>query len=162
MATHIDMPTQHTFLVAGGDWEARGAGRVGAEAQEARITGYTQVRPAGHGLFHVRSTMIVHTHIPFEVKQTYEIRDTGDGERYQFVSQNDRVGEMVGEIWLLPSYILLHSASVKGRFRGSEILLRRTPEHYTAIGQFIADRRAQSVWEVELRRLHPESDSISV
>jgi hypothetical protein len=156
MTTRVDMPAPHTFWVAAGDWEARGTGRVGPEGREARITGFTQVRPAGHGRFRVQSTMIVHTPVPFEVKQSYEIRDTGNGERYQFVSQNDRVGEMAGEIWLLPNYILLHSASAKGRFRGSEILLRRTPEHYTAIGQFIADRRAQSVWEVQLRRVSPE------
>jgi hypothetical protein len=160
MSTHIEMPTQHTFLVAAGDWEARGTGRVGADGREAQITGFTRVRPAGDGLFRVESTMIVHAHFPFEVKQTYEIRETSTPNRFQFVSHNDRVGEMVGEIWLLPNYIVLHSASAKGRFRGSEVLLRRTPEHYTAIGQFLADRRAQSVWEVQLRRVPSEGSGL--
>lgn len=157
MTTRLATPAPHTFWVAAGDWEAAGTGRVGPDGRVATITGFTQVRPAGSGRFRVQSTMIVHAQFPFEVKQTYDIRDTGNGERYHFVSQNDRVGEMEGEIWLLPNYILLHSASVKGRFRGSEILWRRTPEHYTAIGQFIADRRAQSVWEVQLRRVSPEA-----
>jgi len=160
MATDIEMPTQHTFLVAAGDWEARGTGRVGADGREAGISGFTQVQPEGSGLFHVQSTMIVHTIIPFEVKQTYEIRETSTPHRFQFVSHNDRVGEMAGEIWLLPNYIVLHSASIKGRFRGSEVLLRRTSEHYTAIGQFLADRRAQSVWEVQLRRITAEGGGI--
>jgi hypothetical protein len=160
MSTHIEMPTQHTFLVAAGDWEARGSGRVGADGREARITGFTQVRPDGAGNFRVQSTMIVHAQFTFEVKQTYEIHETSTQNRFHFVSHNDRVGEMTGEIWLLPNYIVLHSASTKGRFRGSEVLFRRTTEHYTAIGQFLADRRAQSVWEVQLRRVSAEGAGI--
>jgi hypothetical protein len=61
----------------------------------------------------------------------------------------------------MPTYIMLHYGSSKGRFRGWELLLRRTPEHYTAIGQFVADGRTQTVWEVELRRKAGE-DSFAI
>ena len=100
--------------------------------------------------------MIIHASIPFEVEQHYEVKSTSTPERYTFVSRNDRIGELSGEIWLLPAYILLHYASSKGRFRGSELLIRRTPNHYTAIGQFVADGGAQTVWEVQLKKVGGE------
>lgn len=156
MATRFDTTPQHTFMVADGKWDARGIGRVGPEGREARITGHTEIRNRGGGLVSAASTMIVHAQFPFEVRQVYEVRSTSAPERYTFVSTNDRIGELSGEIWLLPTYITLHYGSSKGRFRGWELLLRRTPEHYTAIGQFVADGRSQTVWEVELRRTSNE------
>lgn len=156
MATRFDTIAQHTFLVADGKWDARGTGRVGPEGTEASITGHTEVRRHGGDLTTARSTMIVHSTVPFEVHQDYEIRRSSIPDRFTFVSRNDRVGELNGELWLLPGYILLHYASPKGRFRGSEILIRRTAQHYTAIGQFVADQRAQTVWEVELQRISEE------
>lgn len=156
MATQLDVPSHHTFLVADGKWEARGTGLVGSAGMKAAISGYTEVQQRGAGLLTARSTMIVHASIPFEVEQHYEVKSTSTPERYTFVCRNDRIGELSGEIWLLPAYILLHYASSKGRFRGSELLIRRTPGHYTAIGQFVADGSAQTVWEVQLKRVGGE------
>lgn len=152
MATRFDISSRHTFLVSDGNWEAVGVGWVGDEAREARITGHTEVRSLGAGATVVESTMTVHADVPFEVHQHYEVRRAAVPERLRFVSRNDRLGELKGEINLFQDYILLHYASAKGRFRGSECLLRRSPDHYTAIGQFIADGRTQTMWEVELRR----------
>jgi len=161
MATRLGTTPQHTFMVADGKWDARGIGRVGPEGREARISGHTEVRNRGDGLVTASSSMIVHADFPFEVRQEYEIRSTSTPERFTFVSRNDRIGELSGEIWLMSTYITLHYGSSKGRFRGWEILLRRTPEHYTAIGQFVADSRTQTIWEVELRRTTDE-DSFSI
>ena len=152
MATRFDTSSQHTFLVTDGEWEARGKGLVGAEARETEITGRTSIHSRGGGLITAESLMTVHADIPFAVRQSYEVRRTPLPERYTFVSRNDRIGELEGEIWLLPEYVVLHYASPKGRFRGSEILIRRSPDRYTAVGHFVADHRAQTVWEVELTR----------
>jgi hypothetical protein len=157
MATRFDTASEHTFLISDGLWEARGRALVGPEARDAVITGRTEVRGLGGGLILAESTMTVQADVPFEVRQSYEIRRTAIGERFTFVSHNDRIGDMEGEVWLLPDYILLHYASAKGRFRGSEMLIRRAPDHYTAVGNFVADRRAQTVWEVELRRVATSS-----
>jgi hypothetical protein len=32
------------------------------------------------------------------------------------------------------------------------MLIRRSSDRYTAVGHFVADQRAQTVWEVELTR----------
>ena len=152
MATRFDTSSQHTFLVADGQWEARGRGLVGPDAREAEISGRTSVRTRGGGLITVESVMTVHADIPFDVRQVYEVRRTILPERLTFVQRNDRIGELEGEIWLLPDYVVLHYASPKGRFRGSEMLIRRSPDRYTAVGHFVADTRAQTVWEVELTR----------
>jgi hypothetical protein len=153
MATRFDIASRHTFLVSDGAWEATGTGWVGDDAREAKITGHTEVRALGGGAIVVESSMTVHADVPFEVHQHYEVRSTGAPERFRFVSRNDRLGELKGEINLLPDYIVLHYASAKGRFRGSEVLIRRAPDRYTAIGQFAADGHTQTMWEVELQRL---------
>ena len=152
MAARPDTASRHTFLIADGTWEAHGTGWVGDDAREARITGNTEIRVLGPGALVVESLMTVHADVPFEVRQHYEVRGTAVPERYRFVSRNDRLGELRGEISLLPEHIMLHYASAKGRFRGSEVLIRRAVDHYTAIGQFIADNHTQTMWEVELRR----------
>lgn len=152
MATRIGTTSEHTFLVADGEWEARGKGLVGPDAREAEISGRTSIQNRGGGLITAESLMTVHGDLPFAVRQVYEVRRTILPERLTFVSRNDRIGELEGEIWLLPEYVLMHYASAKGRFRGSEMLIRRSPDHYTAVGHFVADHRAQTVWEVELTR----------
>jgi hypothetical protein len=152
MATRYGTSSEHTFLVADGEWEARGRGLVGPDARDAEITGRTSIKSRGGGLITAESLMTVHADIPFDVRQMYEVRRTILPERLTFISRNDRIGELEGEIWLLPDYVVLHYASPKGRFRGSEMLIRRSPDHYTAVGHFVADRRAQTVWEVELTR----------
>jgi hypothetical protein len=152
MATRSDTASRHTFLVADGIWEAHGTGWVGDDAREARISGRTEIRGLGAGAIVVESSMIVHADVPFEVRQHYDVRGTAVPERYRFVSRNDRLGELKGEISLMPDHIMLHYASAKGRFRGSEVLIRRGPDHYTAVGQFIADNHTQTMWEVELKR----------
>ena len=152
MATRISTPSEHTFLVADGEWEARGKGLVGPDAREAEISGRTSILSRGGGLITAESLMTVHTDIPFDVRQIYEVRRTILPERLTFVSRNDRIGELEGEIWLLPEYVMMHYASAKGRFRGSEMLIRRSPDRYTAVGHFVADHRAQTVWQVELTR----------
>jgi hypothetical protein len=151
MATRFDTTSRHTFLVSDGAWVALGTGWVGDDAREARITGHTEIRVLGGGVA-VESTMAVHTDVPFDVHQHYEVHGTSVPERFRFVSRNDRLGELKGEIHLLPDYIVLHYASAKGRFRGFEMLIRRAPDHYTAVGQFIADGHTQMAWEVELKR----------
>ena len=161
MATRTDPTTQHTFLVVDGRWQARGTGVVGPMGMGGTITGNTVVTNRGGGLVTAESLMVVHASLSFEVHQQYEVRRTSNPDRYQFLTRSDRIGELQGELWLLPSYIMLHYASAKGRFRGSEVLIRRTPEHYTAIGQFIADSKAQTVWEVELHRV-AEDDPLSL
>lgn len=152
MATRFETASEHTFLVSDGVWEAHGRALLGADAREAEVHGRTEVRGLGGGFVAADSIMTVQAEVPFEVRQAYEVQSTSAPERLTFLSRNDRIGELVGELWLLPDYILMHYASPKGRFRGSEILIRRSADHYTAIGQFVADRRAQTVWEVELRR----------
>lgn len=152
MATRFDITSRHTFMVSDGAWEALGTGWVGDDAREARITGHTEIRVLGGSGIVVESSMTVHADAPFEVHQHYDVRGTSIPERFRFVSRNDRLGELKGEIHLLPDYILLHYASAKGRFRGSETLIRRALDHYTAVGQFIADGHTQTMWEVELKR----------
>jgi hypothetical protein len=49
MATRFDTSSQHTFLVADGQWE-RGRGLVGLDAREAEIIGHTSIRTRGGGL----------------------------------------------------------------------------------------------------------------
>ncbi len=152
MATGVDAATRHTFLVTDGSWDAEGTGWVGDDARPAKITGHADFRGLGGGLIVVESVMTVHADSVFEVRQHYDVRATRIPERYAFVLRTDRVGELKGDASLLADYLVYHYSSTKGRFRGSEILIRRSPDHYTAIGQFIADARTQIVWEVELRR----------
>jgi hypothetical protein len=153
MATRFETASHHTFLVSDGVWEAEGTGWVGDDAREAAISGRTEVRGLGGGLTVADSLMTVHAEVPFEVHQQYDVRATPNPDRYVFVSRNDRVGELSGEVSLMPDYIVLHYASAKGRWRGAEMLIRRSPDHYTAVGQFVADRRTQTIWQVELRRV---------
>jgi hypothetical protein len=152
MATQFETAARHTFLVVDGAWDARGTGWVGDDARAAEITGHTEFRNVGGGLIVVESIMTVHAEPLFEVRQHYDVRSTRIPERYAFVLRTDRVGELKGDVCLLRDYMVLHYASPKGRFRGSEILIRRDLDHYTAVGQFTADARTQIVWEVELRR----------
>jgi hypothetical protein len=153
MATRFDTSYEHTFLLADGVWEARGRALAGPDANEALVTGTSNVRVLGGGHIAVDSVMTVQAGIPFEVRQRYTITRTPTAERLTVVSRNDRIGELIGEMWLLGDSIQYHYASAKGRFRGGEWLRRRTPDHYTAIGHFVADGRAQIVWEVDLRRV---------
>ena len=37
------------------------------------------------------------------------------------------------------------------------MLIRRSPDRYTAVGHFVADKRAQTVWEVELTRISSDA-----
>ena len=153
MATRFDTSYEHTFLLADGVWEARGRALLGPDANEAVVTGTSNVRVLGGGQISIESVMTVRAGIPFEVRQRYTITRTSSAERLQVISRNDRIGELTGEMWILGDGIQYHYASAKGRFRGGEWLRRRSPEHYTAIGHFVADGRAQVVWEVELRRV---------
>jgi hypothetical protein len=152
MATQFETASPHTFLVTDGAWDARGTGWVGDDAREAEITGHTEFRNLGGGLIVVESVMTVHAEPVFEVRQHYDVHRTRIPERYSFVLRTDRVGELKGDLSLLRDYMVLHYASPKGRFRGAEILIRRGPDRYTAVGQFTADARTQIVWEVELTR----------
>ena len=57
--------------------------------------------------------------LPFEVWQRYEFRQSDRPNTWNFVSQNDRVGEMTGEVVFWGPYAIMHYTSAKGRFRGS-------------------------------------------
>ena len=144
---------QHTFLLREGVWEAEGTGYVAADAAEARITGRTEVRHPGPDRITNEGWMKVHTPTEFEIWQRYEFRPGTRPHTWTFVSHNDRVGELTGEVLFWGPYALIHYASAKGRFRGSEMLTRVNDEEYTSVGKFIADGRAETVWAVRLRRV---------
>ena len=142
---------QHTFLLREGTWEAEGRGLLGVEATEARITGRTVVRHPEPDRITNEGWMRVHSSPAFEVWQRYEFSPTDRQGTWTFVSRNDRVGELRGEVLFWGPHALLHYASAKGRFRGSECMTRVSDEHYTSVGEFIADGRAETVWSVELK-----------
>ena len=143
----------HTFLLREGVWEAEGRGLSGTDHAEARITGRTEIRHPLSDRITNEGWMRVHTTPVFEIWQRYEFAPSGRPDTWTFVSKNDRVGELTGEILFWGSHLILHYASAKGRFRGSELLTRVHDGHYTSIGEFIADGRAEMVWSVDLRRV---------
>lgn len=155
MVVRIEHPQeQHSFLLKEGVWEADGRGYVAAEAKDARITGRTTVRHPDSDRITNEGWMKVHTlPIHFEVWQRYEFRPSDRPNTWNFVSQNDRVGELTGEVVFWGTYAILHYASAKGRFRGSELMTRVSENEYTSIGKFIADGRAETVWSVRLVRV---------
>ena len=154
MTVHTEHPhDQHSFLLREGVWEAEGTGYVAADGVEARITGRTEVRHPSADRITNEGWMKVHTRTEFEIWQRYEFRPGTRPHTWSFVSSNDRVGEMTGEVLFWGPYALMHSASAKGRFRGSEMLTRISDTEYTSVGKFIADGRAETVWSVRLRRV---------
>lgn len=144
---------EHTFLLREGVWEAAGTGYVAADAVEARITGRTEVRHPAADRITNEGWMKVHTRKEFELWQRYEFRRDARPNTWTFVSHNDRVGELTGEVLFWGPHAIIHYASAKGRFRGSELLTRMSDEEYTSVGKFIADGRAETVWSVRLRRV---------
>lgn len=154
MAVHTENPQeQHTFLLREGVWEAAGRGLLGADAAEARITGRTVVRHPAPDRITNEGRMTVHTAPVFEIWQRYEFQPSERANTWSFVSRNDRVGELTGEILFWGPNALLHYASAKGRFRCSELMTRESENEYTSIGEFIADGRAELVWSVRLTRV---------
>ena len=144
---------EHTFLLREGVWEAAGTGYMAADAVEAPITGRTEVRHPAADRITNEGWMKVHTRKEFELWQRYEFRRDARPNTWTFVSHNDRVGELTGEVLFWGPHAIIHYASAKGRFRGSELLTRVSDEEYTSVGKFIADGRAETVWSVRLRRV---------
>ncbi len=154
MVVHTEHPQeQHTFLLQEGVWEAEGQGYVSSSGTEARITGRTEIRHPDNEHITLESSMRVHTLPLFEVWQRYDFRPGGRRNTWAFVSKNDRVGELNGEVLFWGQHALVHYASPKGRFRGSELMTRVNENEYTTTGKFIADGRAEMVWTVRLRRV---------
>ncbi len=154
MTVHTQNPQdQHTFLLREGVWEAEGTGYVAADAAEARISGRTEVRHPGPDRITNEGWMKVHTKTVFEIWQRYEFRPGSRPNTWTFVSHNDRVGDMTGEVLFWGPYALIHCASAKGRFRGSETLTRVSDSEYSSVGKFVADGRAETIWAVRLRRV---------
>ncbi len=155
MAVHTERPQdQHTFLLEEGIWEAEGTGLLPATGTEARIAGRTEVRHDG-GKITNEGWMRVQTIPAFEVQQRYEFKPARRANTWSFISNNDRVGEMTGEIVFWGPHALLHYSTAKGRFRGSELMTRVSESEYTAMGKFTADGRAEIVWSVRLTRVSP-------
>jgi hypothetical protein len=153
MVVRIEQPqVQHTFLLREGIWEADGQGWMAAEGTEARITGRTEIRHPDPDHIVNEGWMRVHTAPLFEVWQRYEFRPGLRHNTWSFVSKNDRVGELTGEVVFWGPHAILHYASAKGRFRGSELITRVNDDEYTSIGKFIADGRAELLWSVRLKR----------
>lgn len=155
MVVHTEHPKdQHSFLLQEGVWDAEGRGYVATEAIDAKITGRTTVRHPAPDRITNEGWMRVHTSpIPFEVWQRYEFKPSDRPNTWNFVSQNDRVGELTGEVVFWGQHAILHYASAKGRFRGAEWMTRVNPNEYTSIGKFIADGKAETVWSVRLVRI---------
>ena len=155
MAVQTQHPhDQHTYLLAEGTWEAEGTGLLPATGTEAKIIGRTQIRHDGERITN-EGWMRVQTLPAFEVQQRYEFRPARRANTWSFVSNNDRVGEMTGEVVFWGPHAMLHYSTAKGRFRGSELMTRVSDTEYTAIGKFTADGRAEIVWSVKLRRVDP-------
>jgi hypothetical protein len=145
---------QHTFLLKEGVWEAEGRGYVAAEGRDARISGRTTIRHPSPDVITSEGFMRLHTApVAFEVAQRFDFHPSERPNTWTFVSHNDRVGELTGEVVFWGEYALIHYASAKGRFRGSELMTRVTDTEYTSIGKFIADGRAETVWSVRLVRV---------
>jgi hypothetical protein len=159
MVVHTEHPKdQHSFLLEEGVWEAEGRAYVPADGRESRISGRTTVRHPGEGRITNEGWMRVHTApIAFEVWQRFEFRPSERPNTYTFVSQNDRVGELTGEIVFWGPHAILHYASAKGRFRGSEWMTRVGAREYTSTGKFIADGKAETIWSVRLTRVEDPS-----
>jgi hypothetical protein len=100
MVVHTEHPQgQHSFLLQEGVWEAEGRGYVAAEGLDTRITGRTTVRHPAPDRITNEGWMRVHVApIAFEVWQRYEFRPSDRPHIWNFVSQNDRVGELTGEV----------------------------------------------------------------
>ena len=155
MVVHTQHPQeQHSFLLREGVWDAEGRAYVAAEGIETRISGRTTVRHPSPERITNEGWMRVHTTpLAFEVWQRYEFRPSDRPNTWNFVSQNDRVGELTGEVVFWGPHAILHYASAKGRFRGSELMTRVSETEYTSLGKFIADGRAETVWSVRLVRV---------
>ncbi len=155
MVVHTEHPKdQHSFLLKEGVWDAEGKGYVAADGREMRINGRTTVRhPAPDRITNEGWMRLSSTPIPFEVWQRYEFRPSERPHTWNFVSQNDRVGELTGEVVFWGPHAILHYASAKGRFRGSEWMTRVTDHEYTSTGKFIADGKAETIWSVRLTRV---------
>lgn len=151
MILHTEHP--HSFLLREGVWDAEGRGYVPSDGKEARITGRTTVRHPSPERITNEGWMRVHTApIAFEVWQRYEFRPSDRPHTWTFVSQNDRVGELTGEVVFWGPHAILHYASAKGRFRGSEWMTRISENEYTSTGKFVADGKVETVWSVRLTR----------
>jgi hypothetical protein len=145
---------QHSFLLKEGVWEAEGRGYVTAEGKDARISGRTTIRHPSPDHITTEGFMRLHTApIAFEVWQNFDFRPSDRPNAWTFVSHNDRVGELTGEVVFWGDYALIHYASAKARFRGSELMTRVNDGEYTSIGKFIVDGRAETVWSVRLVRV---------
>jgi hypothetical protein len=155
MVVHTEHPKdQHSFLLKEGVWDAEGRAYVPADPREAKITGRTTVRHPAPERITNEGWMRVHTSpIPFEVWQRFEFRPSDRPNTWNFVSQNDRVGELTGEVVFWGPHAILHYASAKGRFRGSEWMTRVSDNEYTSTGKFIADGKAETIWSVRLVRV---------
>jgi hypothetical protein len=155
MVLHTEHPRdQHSFLFKEGVWEAEGHGYVASEGRDARITGRTTVRHPSPDRITSEGFMRLHTApVAFEVWQRFDFRPSDRPNTWNFVSQNDRVGELTGEVVFWGQHAIIHYASAKGRFRGSELMTRLNENEYTSIGKFIADGRAETVWSVRLARV---------
>ncbi len=155
MAVSTPQPqVEHTFLLREGVWEAEGQGYVSAEGRESRITGRTTIRRPSPDVITSEGFMRLHTApIAFEVAQRFDFRPSDRPNTWSFVSHNDRVGDMTGEVVFWGDHALIHYASAKGRFRGSELMTRVHDREYTSIGKFIVDGRAETVWSVRLARV---------
>ena len=155
MAVSTPQPqVEHTFLLREGVWEAEGQGYVSAEGRESRITGRTTIRHPSPDVITSEGFMRLHTApIAFEVAQRFDFRPSDRPNTWSFVSHNDRVGDMTGEVVFWGDHALIHYASAKGRFRGSELMTRVHDREYTSIGKFIVDGRAETVWSVRLVRV---------
>lgn len=152
MVLHTE--NKHSFLLQEGIWEADGRGYVGADGRETRITGRTTVRHAAPERITNEGWMRVHTApIAFEVWQRFDFSPSDRSNTWTFVSRNDRVGELTGEVVFWGPHAILHYASAKGRFRGSEWMTRVSDDEYTSSGQFIADGKAEIFWSVRLTRV---------
>jgi hypothetical protein len=155
MVLHTEHPQdQHSFLLKEGVWEAEGQGYVAAEGRDARITGRTTVRHPSPERITSEGFMRLHTApVAFEVWQRFDFHPSDRPHTWAFVSQNDRVGELTGEVVFWGQHAIIHYASAKGRFKGSELMTRVNENEYTSIGKFVADGRAETVWSVRLVRV---------
>ena len=155
MVMHTDQPKdQHSFLLEEGIWEAEGRGYIPADGREAKISGRTTVRHPATDRITNEGWMRVHVApIAFEVWQRFEFRPSDRPHIWNFVSQNDRVGELTGEVVFWGAHAILHYASAKGRFRGAEWMTRLDKDEYSSTGKFIADGKAETVWSVRLKRV---------
>ena len=142
----------HTFILEPGNWTAEGKfwdemGKEFVTTGETNIS-HNRLTWKNYG------TMTIHKDTLVSFENDYEIQPfDGASDTTSWSSKNPAIGNLSGHFAIVGDAITSLYESGDGKYKGHEVMLRKSKTEYTVIGAFYEDKRKLSSWNVQLRKV---------